>query len=65
VIRNNYAFHHPEIDEVEAAFERAAAEGEDADGAIYFIKALLNTFFFVSDCRPLLLELSTFTDVSA
>jgi hypothetical protein len=49
VIRNNYAFHHPEIDEVEAAFERAAAEGEDADWAIYFNKALLNTFFFVSD----------------
>jgi hypothetical protein len=51
VIRNNYAFHHPEIDEVEAAFEKAmAAEGsEAADWAIYFNKALLNTFFFVSD----------------
>jgi hypothetical protein len=51
VIRNNYAFHHPEIDEVDAAFERAAAgeESEDADWAIYFNKALLNTFFFVSD----------------
>jgi hypothetical protein len=51
VIRNNYAFHHPEIDELDAAFEKAAAgeEGEDADWAIYFNKALLNTFFFVSD----------------
>lgn len=51
VIRNNYAFHHPEVDEVEAAFEKATAgEGsEDADWAIYFNKALLNTFFFVSD----------------
>ena len=51
VIRNNYAFHHPEIDEVEAAFEKATAgeESEDADWAIYFNKALLNTFFFVSD----------------
>ncbi|GKQ53576.1 hypothetical protein [Bradyrhizobium sp. Ce-3] len=51
VIRNNYAFHHPEMDEIEAAFEKAAAEdrGEDADWAVYFNKALLNTFFFVSD----------------
>jgi len=41
VIRNNYAFHHPEIDEVEAAFEKATAgeESEDADWAIYFNKA--------------------------
>ncbi|GAA0033949.1 MULTISPECIES: hypothetical protein [Bradyrhizobium] len=38
VIRNNYAFHHPEVDEVEAAFEKATAgEGnDDADWAIYF-----------------------------
>jgi hypothetical protein len=51
VIRNNYAFHHPEIDEVEAAFEKAAAqeECEAVDWAIYCNKALLNTFFFVSD----------------
>jgi hypothetical protein len=51
VIRNNYAFHHPEIDEVDAAFEKAAAgeESEEADWAIYLNKALLNTFFFVSD----------------
>jgi hypothetical protein len=51
VIRNNYAFHHPEIDEIDAAFEKAATgeETEEADWAIYFNKALLNTFFFVSD----------------
>jgi hypothetical protein len=55
VIRNNYAFHHPEIDEVDAAFEKAAAEegSEEADWAIYFNKALLNTFFFVSDFVPI------------
>ncbi|MET4476737.1 hypothetical protein ABIB66_001253 [Bradyrhizobium sp. F1.13.3] len=51
IIRNNYAFHHPETDEIETAFERAAAaeESEVADWAIYFNNALLNTFFFVSD----------------
>ncbi|BAM93163.1 hypothetical protein S58_71990 [Bradyrhizobium oligotrophicum S58] len=51
VIRNNYAFHHPETDEVDAAFQKAAAEpdSEDADWAVYFNKAVLNTFFFVSD----------------
>jgi hypothetical protein len=51
VIRNSYAFHHPETDEVDAGFEKAAAEpdSEDADWAVYFNKALLNTFFFVSD----------------
>lgn len=50
-IRNNYAFHHPSIDDIDAAFERAAAEadGEEADWAVYFDKGLLNTFFFVSD----------------
>jgi hypothetical protein len=51
IIRNNYAFHHPEIEEIDAAFEKAAiADGsEDADWAVYFNVALLNTFFFVSD----------------
>ena len=50
-IRNNYAFHHPGIDDIDAAFEKAASEGdsEQADWAVYFNKALLNTFFFVSD----------------
>ncbi|WP_316158715.1 MULTISPECIES: hypothetical protein [unclassified Bradyrhizobium] len=50
-IRNNFAFHHPAIDDVDAAFEKAAgeADGEEADWAVYFNTALLNTFFFVSD----------------
>jgi fructose-specific component phosphotransferase system IIB-like protein len=50
-IRNNYAFHHPGIDDIDAAFEKAAAEvnSEEADWAVYFNKALLNTSFFVSD----------------
>jgi hypothetical protein len=51
VIRDSYAFHHPTIDEMEDAFQRANTNGdsEEADWAIYFNKALLNTFFFVSD----------------
>jgi hypothetical protein len=50
-VRNNFAFHHPAIDDIEAAFEKAAgeADSEDADWAVYFEAALLNTFFFVSD----------------
>jgi hypothetical protein len=50
-VRNNFAFHHPAIDDIEAAFQKAAgeAESEDADWAVYFNAALLNTFFFVSD----------------
>jgi hypothetical protein len=50
-VRNNFAFHHPAIDDVEAAFEKAAEEtdSEHADWVIYFNTALLNTFFFVSD----------------
>jgi hypothetical protein len=51
VIRNNYAFHHPSMEQMEAAFQQAASnkDGEDADWGIYFNRALLNTFFFVSD----------------
>jgi hypothetical protein len=50
-IRNNYAFHHPGVDDIETAFAKAASEtdSEQADWAAYFNKALLNTFFFVSD----------------
>ncbi|NOJ39062.1 hypothetical protein [Bradyrhizobium australiense] len=50
-IRNNYAFHHPDVDDIDAAFEKAASEAdsEEADWAVYFNKGLLNTFFFVSD----------------
>lgn len=51
MVRNNFAFHHPAIDDIEVAFEKAAgeADSEDADWAVYFNAALLNTFFFVSD----------------
>lgn len=37
-IRNNYAFHHPAIDDIDAAFEKAASEidSEQADWAAYF-----------------------------
>ncbi|UFZ03053.1 hypothetical protein LQG66_27965 [Bradyrhizobium ontarionense] len=51
VIRDSYAFHHPTIDEMEGAFQKASSNdgGEEADWAIYFNDALLNVFFFVSD----------------
>jgi hypothetical protein len=50
-IRNNYAYHHPTKDQMEAAFQMAAAnkDGEDMDWSVFFNRALLNTFFFVSD----------------
>jgi hypothetical protein len=45
LIRNNYAFHHPGTDDIDAAFDKAAAEvdSDAADWAVYFNKALLNT----------------------
>src|SRR5690349_771269 len=44
-IRNNFAFHNPTMEQMEAAFRLAAkAGGEDADWS-----ALLNVSFFVSD----------------
>ena len=51
VIRNNFAFHHPTMEQMETAFQQAATNrnSEDADWSIYFNRALLNTFFFVSD----------------
>ena len=33
-IRNNYAFHHPGIDDIDAAFEKAAAEGRQRGGRL-------------------------------
>ena len=50
-IRNNYAFHHPTMEQMEAAFQLAASnkDGEDVDWSVFFNRALLNTFFFVSD----------------
>jgi hypothetical protein len=51
VIRNNFAFHHPSMEQMEAAFQLAVtnAGDDEADWSIYFNRALLNTFFFVSD----------------
>jgi hypothetical protein len=39
------------VDDIDAAFEKAAggADHDQADWAVYFNKALLNTFYFVSD----------------
>lgn len=50
VIRDNFAFHHPSMDDMEAAFQLAVkSDGDDTDWCIYLNDALLNTFFFVSD----------------
>jgi len=50
-IRNDFCFHHPKSNDMEAAFQIAAksAEMEDADWGVYFTPSLLNTFYFVSD----------------
>jgi hypothetical protein len=50
-IRNNYAFHHPDEIDMEAAFAAAStsAHGEPEDWNWYLTTNLLNTFFFVSD----------------
>lgn len=50
VIRDNFAFHHPSLDDMEAAFQLAAkSDGDETDWCMYVQDALLNTFFFVSD----------------
>ena len=50
VIRDNFAFHHPSLDDMEAAFQLAVkSDGDDTDWCMYLDNALLNTFFFVSD----------------
>jgi hypothetical protein len=50
VIRDNFAFHHPSLDDMEAAFQLAAkSDGDDTDWCMYLNNALLNTFFFASD----------------
>jgi hypothetical protein len=51
MIRNNYAFHHPTMEQMEAAFQLAVSnkDDEDVDWSVFFNTALLNTFFFVSD----------------
>jgi hypothetical protein len=50
-VRNDFSFHHPRPDDMEAAFQAAVKSGtmEEQDWGIYFTKTLLNTFFFVSD----------------
>jgi hypothetical protein len=50
VIRDNFAFHHPSLDDMEAAFQLAMeSDGDDTDWCMYLDNALLNTFFFASD----------------
>lgn len=50
VIRDNFAFHHPSLDDMEAAFKLAVRSGGDeTDWCMYLNDALLNTFFFASD----------------
>jgi hypothetical protein len=49
-LRNSYAFHHPDMTDMEAAFQQAAAhEKDDDDWAVYFTRTQLNCFFFMSD----------------
>jgi hypothetical protein len=49
-IRNNYAFHYPDLSDMETAFQRSVKyETNDDDWSIYFCRTLLNCFFFVSD----------------
>ena len=46
-VRNDFGFHYPKPDDMEAAFQIAAAsaEMEEADWGVYFTRTLLNTFF--------------------
>jgi hypothetical protein len=49
-IRNSFAFHHPTMEQMEAAFQMACKQdSEKLDWSVFFNRALLNTFFFVSD----------------
>ena len=49
-IRDNFAFHHPSLDDMEAAFQLAVkSDGDDTDWCMYLNNALLNSFFFASD----------------
>lgn len=51
VIRDNFSFHHPTMDDMEAAFQQALRNQDDEaeNWCIYMTPALLNAFFFVSD----------------
>jgi hypothetical protein len=45
VIRDNFAFHHPTLDDMEAAFQLAIKSGgDDTDWCTYLNNALLNSF---------------------
>jgi len=50
-VRNDFCFHYPKPNDMEAAFQSAIASGamEEADFGIYFTQSSLNMFFFVSD----------------
>jgi hypothetical protein len=49
-VRSNYAFHLPESDDVEEAFELASADGDlDDCWNLYFSHHGFNTLFFASD----------------
>jgi hypothetical protein len=49
-VRNNFAFHHPRNDDVEAAFEAASADRElDDHWSLYFSDHGFNSLFFLSD----------------
>jgi len=49
-VRNDYAFHYPDGQQIEAAFQKAAASEEGPeDWSLYMSQALLNCFFFASD----------------
>jgi hypothetical protein len=50
VVRDNFAFHHPSLEDMEAAFQLAVkSDGDDTDWCMYLNNALLNSFFFASD----------------
>jgi hypothetical protein len=50
VIRDNFAFHHPTLKDMESAFELAMqSDGDDSYWCMYLNDGLLNTFFFASD----------------
>jgi hypothetical protein len=50
VIRDNFAFHHPSLDDMEAAFQLAVkSDSDDTDWCMYLNDALLNSFFLASD----------------
>jgi hypothetical protein len=49
-IRNEFAFHYPKIEDMEAACQSAAADAEqDSDWHWYFAKSGWNSFYFLSE----------------